>query len=281
MSDEEISDGSLIAGCRRGDAAAFDTLARRHLPAMHRTARWVTGGDDALAADAVQDALLAVFRGVTTYDDKSGAVRPWLMAITRHAAQRALRQRRLVPVEDRALPLLQLGGEAGWGDNEPERHLRHLEDVDGLARAMALLAPEEREVLELRDVEGLSGQDAALALGIELSAMKSRLHRARLSLMALVRRVEGGVVDQDQDRKVGSLRCSEVLARLSEYIDGELPSETVAAIHEHVGGCTVCEQFGGRFSRAVATMRRTLGAPISIDEALVTRLRARLLGATS
>lgn len=278
MSDEEISDGNLIAACRRGEATAFDALARRHLPAMHRTARWVTGGDDALAADAVQDALLAVFRGVATYEETHGAVRPWLMAITRHAAQRALRQRRLVPVEDRALPLMQLGGEAGWGDADPEHHLRHLEDVDGLARAMAMLPEEDREVIELRDVEGVSGQATAQLLGIELAAMKSRLHRARLSLMAIVRRQQGGILGQDQDRKVGSLRCSEVLARLSEYIDGELPPETVAAIHEHVGGCTVCEQFGGRFSRAVATMRRTLGAPVAIDEALVARLRERLLG---
>ena len=276
MFDEKVSDGELIAGCREVAHAAFETLAYRHLPAMHRTARWVTGGDDALAADAVQDALLAVFRGVATYDETSGAVRPWLMAITRHAAHRALRQRRLVPVEARELSLLQLGGEAGWGDDDPERHLGHLEDVDALARAMALLQPEEREVIELRDVEGLSGQDAARALGLELSAMKSRLHRARLSLMALVRRRAGGVMAED--RLVGSLRCSEVLARLSEYIDGELGAESVAAIHEHVGGCTVCERFGGRFSSAVATMRRTLGAPVSVDEALVARLRQRLLG---
>jgi len=81
-----------------------------------------------------------------------------------------------------------------------------------------------------------------------------------------------------EDRKVGSLRCSEVLARLSEYVDGELSPEAVAAMNDHVAGCTVCEQFGGRFSRAVATMRRALGAPVTLDQDLVARLRDRLLG---
>jgi RNA polymerase sigma-70 factor (ECF subfamily) len=58
---------------------------------------------------------------------------------------------------------------------------------DLLAAAFEALTPEDREVLTLRDLEGLSGEQTAALLGVGLAAMKSRLHRARLALAARVR----------------------------------------------------------------------------------------------
>ena len=54
------------------------------------------------------------------------------------------------------------------------------------------------------------------------------------------------------ERSVAGLWCSEVLARLSEYVDGELTSEEVETVHAHLRGCNWCENFGGDFSGFVA-----------------------------
>ncbi|MDP2306472.1 MAG: zf-HC2 domain-containing protein [Pseudomonadota bacterium] len=78
------------------------------------------------------------------------------------------------------------------------------------------------------------------------------------------------------DREVGGLRCGEVLAHLSEFLDGEAPPDTVARIYEHLRGCDWCERFGGRFTGIVTTLRRTLATPEPVDPGLLERVAARL-----
>ena len=82
-----------------------------------------------------------------------------------------------------------LGLAAGWGD--PEAIASAHEQQDVLAHAFARLEPLDREILSLRDQEGLTGPEAAEVLQLPLSAVKARLHRARLRLMGEVRREVG------------------------------------------------------------------------------------------
>jgi RNA polymerase sigma-70 factor (ECF subfamily) len=86
------------------------------------------------------------------------------------------------------VPLPELGEAAGWGDQNPEEGALRSERRGCLARALEALGPEEREILVLRELEELTGEETAAALGIGLAAMKSRLHRARLRLAAQLRR---------------------------------------------------------------------------------------------
>lgn len=79
-----------------------------------------------------------------------------------------------------------------------------------------------------------------------------------------------------EERLVGGLRCSEVLARLSEYLDGELVAFERERVDAHLRGCDVCERFGGEFGATVAALRRELAEPVSLDAGVATRLRARL-----
>ncbi len=59
------------------------------------------------------------------------------------------------------------------------------------------------------------------------------------------------------DRRVGSLACSEVLALLSDFIDGDLPLDRRREVEVHLAGCDVCERFGARFATAVAALRQS------------------------
>lgn len=137
------------------------------------------------AEDALQEAFIAAWRSAGTFAGGETA-RGWILTIARNALRRHYRRRVGEPPDH--VPLDQLGEEAGWGTEEPaDDMLVRLEEREWLARALARLGDADREVLILRDLEGLSGEETAAALGVTVRAMKSRLHRARLRLAAQLR----------------------------------------------------------------------------------------------
>lgn len=82
------------------------------------------------------------------------------------------------------------------------------------------------------------------------------------------------------ERYVAGLRCGEVLAEMSDFLDGELVAARRAQVEAHLRGCDVCERFGGAFSAAIQALKlggfqRTVEAP-----AVFERLRIRLEKAT-
>lgn len=274
MSDREAPDVALLARTARGEIEALGELARRHAPSVHRLARAITR-DAATADDVTQETFLAALRAAADHRPERAPVRTWLFAIARNLARKSLRGVRTAHGAER--DLVELGIAAGWGARNPEHELERAEEADLLARAVASLSPTDAEVLLLRDVEGLSGEQAALALELELPALKSRLHRARLRLLEEVRMRKATL--SESEREVGGLRCSEVLARLGDYVDRELPGRERAAVETHLRGCSVCERFGGRFAETLRATREALGGPPAIDEDLLARIRARLRAA--
>ncbi len=171
------TDEELVRLSAAGDRRAFETLVNRHGDALFRYAAR-TCGSERDGEDALQDGLLAAWRGAGTFRGEASA-RTWLFQVVIHACRR--RQRRRAGEPERhdgleaaeALPSDQRGA---------EEHVASAQVAAVLEQALAAMDEEAREVLLLRDVEGLGGEEAAAALGIGLAAMKSRLHRARLEL---------------------------------------------------------------------------------------------------
>ncbi len=190
--DEDVTatDEDLVLSSARGDRNAFDALIVRHGAAMFRFAAR-TCGSEADGSDALQEALLAAWRGAGTFR-ADAAARTWLYQIVVHACRRRARRRAGEPAVH--VPM----GDALAVPDGTAVDARVAARQAGVAieRALAAMPAEAREVLLLRDVEGLSGADAAAALGIELAAMKSRLHRARLDLKARVEAILGHPVEE-------------------------------------------------------------------------------------
>lgn len=63
------------------------------------------------------------------------------------------------------------------------------------------------------------------------------------------------------DREIAGIRCTQILAGLSDYLAGDLPEETVSRVNAHLAECTWCEHFGGEFGTLVRRLRTDLAAP--------------------
>ncbi len=172
------SDDDLVRRTIEGDLRAFERLVARHEPVVRRVAARIVGRED--AEDVSQDALLRAFHRLPRYRGE-GAFRSWLLQITHNTAISALRGRR-EGEEDAAVLDERPGGEA-----IPAERLEQRERLERLEAKLALLRPEHRSVLVLRDVEGLSYDDVARVTEMPLGSVKGRLHRARSELIELLR----------------------------------------------------------------------------------------------
>lgn len=184
-------DGALLRAAVAGDQTAFAQFMRAHQAAVHRYLVAFAGHGD--VDDALQETFINAWRGAATYHGGASA-RAWLYAIARHVVHHAVRRRVDEPEQFESVE--QLAEEAGWGCAD-ERAAGSGSDA-GLARellqtALSRLPREEREVLTLRELDGFSGDETAAILQLSLPAMKSRLHRARIHLAAVVRRLEAPV----------------------------------------------------------------------------------------
>jgi RNA polymerase sigma-70 factor (ECF subfamily) len=176
-------DAALLRAAAAGDAAAFATFLQAHQGATRRHLRAFTGHDE--VEDALQEAFFAAWRAAGRFRGP-GSARGWLFTIARNAVRHQHRRRVHEPAVLESLESLAERG--GWGalPAAPDASEDGM-DAALVTDALAHLPEAEREVLTLRELEGLSGEETAALLGISLAAMKSRLHRARLHLAALVR----------------------------------------------------------------------------------------------
>ena len=173
----------LVASARAGDAAAFEELVARYEDKIFRLTSNITGNRED-AEDAMQDAFLKAFAHLNGFHGESRFY-TWLVRIAANEALMRLRKRRPnhfsidQPIEgDSDLMPREL---EEWSPNPEQLYAKS--EIDNIVSAFVeQLEDEYRIVLVLRDVEELSTQETADALGISISAVKSRLLRARLKL---------------------------------------------------------------------------------------------------
>jgi RNA polymerase sigma-70 factor (ECF subfamily) len=175
MALETRTDDQLIADLRTGNPDAFGELYRRYRsPLFAFCARMV--GDRVQAGDLLHDVFLTLYRSAATIRE-AGALRIWLFRVARNEALMSARQKREVASSDPDLV---------WDDETPETILESAEQSELLERALGSLKAEYREVLLLREEEGLSYAEIALITGDSESSVKSRLFKARRALATLL-----------------------------------------------------------------------------------------------
>ncbi|ACZ87820.1 RNA polymerase sigma factor [Streptosporangium roseum] len=162
-------DEALIAAARDGDAESIAALVSGAHPHVRHFARHLCATPEE-AEDAAQEALIVLCRKIGTLR-ATGALVPWMFRIIRNEC---VRQARLAL---RPPPPLH-GAAVRSAEDEMFQRL----EAARVAEAIAALPADQRQVLIMRDVQGLGGRTAADALGLTVAATKSRLYRARAAV---------------------------------------------------------------------------------------------------
>jgi len=178
------NDRQLIADCLGGQRDAFGVLVSRYQARLYNAAiRLVDNPED--AADVVQDAFLNAFQSLHSFKGDAEFF-TWLYRIAFNTAISLKRKRRA------AISLDSVGPEGGIDPDDPSEYvkpglaLERSEEEQQLQEAMVRLSHEHREVLVLKDIEGMRYEDIAEILKVPIGTIRSRLHRARLELRDLL-----------------------------------------------------------------------------------------------
>jgi RNA polymerase sigma-70 factor (ECF subfamily) len=180
-----VDDEELVAKLQTGDEAAFALLVRAHHASLVRLATSIVGSR-AVADEVVQDTWLAVVKGVDRFEGRS-SLRTWLFRIlVNRARTTASRERRSDPLGDVDSDRFDATGvwsapPVPWADQVDDRLMA--QQLAPLARnAMDTLPDTQRQVLLLRDVEGLPAAEVADILGVTDGNQRVLLHRARAKI---------------------------------------------------------------------------------------------------
>ncbi len=179
-----FDESALVAKAREGDNAAYNELVNRYSTKIYRLAKHITQHDED-AEDVLQETFLKAFEHLGDFQGQSKFY-TWIVRIAVNESLMKLRKRK----SDRTVPLdepLDTGEDtvvreiAVWDEN-PEQQYSREELATILDEAVQSLRPVFRTVFVLRDIEELSTEETAEALGLSVPAVKSRLLRARLQL---------------------------------------------------------------------------------------------------
>lgn len=182
--EEVHPDVELVARAKKGDEAAFEKLVRQYDRAIFRTAMHITQNRED-AEDITQDVFLKAYNKLEQFQGNSKfstwltriAVNESLMRLRKRKTSRTVSMDQEMQTEEGSIPR----DFADWAPN-PEENYTQAELKDLLDRTIAGLPPGFRTVFTLRDIQNLSTEETAEALGLSVPAVKSRLLRARLQL---------------------------------------------------------------------------------------------------
>jgi RNA polymerase sigma-70 factor, ECF subfamily len=177
---------TILERCRQGDDLAWEALVRHYQGRVYAVAcSYMRNAEE--ARDVAQDIFVRVYERLGSFHGDQ-AFLPWLLRLSRNVCIDALRRRKSRPratadLEDASAQIV------SEGPTPEERSVRDSES-DLLYRAMARMSDSDREILMLREIQGLKVEEIATLLNVPVGTVKSRCNRARLDLAVRVRRLD-------------------------------------------------------------------------------------------
>jgi RNA polymerase sigma-70 factor, ECF subfamily len=264
----ERTEAELLEAVRSGSSQALEALLERHEARLYRFARRLCRHRED-AEDVLQESLLAAARGLGGFRGAS-SIGTWLYAIARSFCIKKRRRSVFAPVEvslDSEVSLAARG--VADPGRRPDEVLEASRLEAALERAIAALDRPYREVLLLRDVEGLSAAEVARVTGLSVPAVKTRLHRARGRLreaLAPLMAAPGRAAAPASARL-----CPDVVRLFSRHLEGDISARTCARMERHLASCPRCRASCEGLKR-VLRMCRTVPEP-EVSAALQDKVR--------
>lgn len=258
------TDQELVDSAHRGDRRALERLLERHQATVYRFGlKMCREPED--AKDVLQETLFAAARTLPGF--RGGAsVSTWLYTIARSFCVKKRRTSKLAPERMEALE-----GEGGAALAVADTARGPEEDAAGrqlraaLDAAIADLEPAYREVLLLRDVEGLSAAEVAQVMALSVDAVKSRLHRARVAIRERIAPLLGPAPTPAPSG------CADVVTLFSRRLEGEIAGDTCAELERHLARCAACRARCDTLRSTLALCKQAGADPVPPDVARSVR----------
>ncbi|MHA3904209.1 RNA polymerase sigma factor [Castellaniella sp. WN] len=178
--DAELEDDRHAARASAGDAHAYSWLVARHQGAVYRyLVRLIQAPE--IARELTQDTFLRAYQAIRDWRPEA-RFRTWLFRIAHNLALDHLRRTSRVRMEP-----LDAGLDVPDPAPGPDRLLETAQRVRRLEQALSVIAPTHREILLLREIEGMSYEDIARTLNLNPGTVRSRIARARAALLAVLK----------------------------------------------------------------------------------------------
>jgi RNA polymerase sigma-70 factor (ECF subfamily) len=268
------TDDELLTAARRGDAGALETLLVRYQPHLFRFGLRMCGNVED-AGDVAQESLISMARSLRDFRGDS-SVSSWLYTIARRFCIKKRRRSKFAPPREDSLDAPETDAARRLADPapNPEQTTTNRELATALTRAIDALDPPQREVLVLRDVEGLPAPEVAKILGISIEAVKSRLHRAR----GAVRRELAPALGRPAIESPRGAICPDVLTLFSQHLDGDIDPGICATMEAHLAQCSHCRSTCESLKRTLAVCRQlpTPDVPAPVAASVRAAIRAFL-----
>ena len=250
---ERQAEAALVHAAQAGDASAISALLARYEGSIYRFGlRLCRDPED--ARDVLQETMLAAARGFPSYRGEA-AVGTWLYTIARSFC---IKQRRGRVRADSLSSGTSAGDEAHDIPDPgaaPDEAAMDRELGGAVRRTIDELSRPYREVLVLRDVEGLTAPEVAEALGIGVDAVKSRLHRARVAVREKLAPLVGAVEPPAHG-------CPDVLALFSRRLEGQVDAHLCEEMERHLSGCPRCSAACDGLKRTLSLCAATRRVPV-------------------
>jgi RNA polymerase sigma-70 factor, ECF subfamily len=267
---DAISPDALLQAARSGDRAALSALLEQHQQRVFGFGMKMCG-DAEDAQDVAQETLMTLVRSIPSFRGDS-TLSTWLYTVARSFCIKKRRRTKGAPAHHE--PLDQASQEqASTPAQSPEQMLLGREAREAVATALDQLEPEAREVVILRDIEGLTAPEVAQVTGLSVAAVKSRLHRARQVLRENLMAVVGEGTGQPPTPS-----CPDVLTLLSKKLEGEVSPDLCAEMEQHVEGCPHCKGLCDSLKRSLAVCKSfsSPSVPRHVQESLRQAIQTAL-----
>jgi RNA polymerase sigma-70 factor (ECF subfamily) len=268
------TDHRLLDRARSGDRQALEQLLERHESQVYRFGMKMCR-DPEDARDVLQDTLLAMARSVRDFRGAS-SISTWLYTIARGACIKKRRRSKFAPKHESSLDAADVQAqELSDGRARPDDILASKEVERALGAAIDALEPMYREVLVLRDAEGLTAKEVSEVLGVSVEAVKSRLHRARLEIRQRVLPFLG------IEAVAPSAACPDIVNLFSRYLEGDVSKEACAEMERHLEACARCTGACESLRQTLSLCRgagAALEVPASVQASVKVALRDVLAG---
>ena len=264
--DQKTETEELLVRARAGDVAALEALLREVQPQLYRfSMKMCRHAED--AEDVLQDSMMTLARSVRDFRGAS-SLSTWLFTVARSFCIKKRRRGKFEPEREESLDHLAPAERGQLRSATPDPHSRaeSLEAWRQVQDGIQRLDPAHREILVLRDIEGLSAKQVAEIVGLSVAAVKSRLHRARAGLREQLAR---SPYSPQPD-------CPDIRQVFSQHLEGDLSPDICSSMEAHVADCVPC---AAECDGLKAALHACSSAPCEVPDAVRERVQSALRAA--